>query len=314
MIGIVFAPESPWWLVRKNRLEEAKASLLRLTSPGRIEFDADQVITLMVVTTENERESGTGTRYIDCFRGVDLRRTSISCCCWGIQILSGTGLRIYSTYFYQQAGLPTEQAFTMSIVQYALGIVGVFVAWMSLPRFGRRTIYLWGLAILAVVLLVIGGLGVAESRSPSPADSSGSSRLAWSIGSMLIVYTFFYDVTVGPVCYSLVAEIPSVRLRSKSIVLARMTYNILNIISNIITPYMLNPSAWNWGAKAGFFYGGTCVLSLVYTYFCIPEPSGRTYAELSILFQRNVSARSFAKTHVDLAEARPLEMDSPKND
>lgn len=77
---------------------------------------------------------------------------------------------------------------------------------------------------------------------------------------------------------------------------------------------MLNPSAWNWGAKAGFFYGGTCVLSLVYTYFCIPEPSGRTYAELSILFQRNVSARSFAKTHVDLAEARPLEMDSPKND
>ena len=51
MIGIVFAPESPWWLVRKNRLEEAKAALLRLTSPGRIEFDADQAITLMVVTT-----------------------------------------------------------------------------------------------------------------------------------------------------------------------------------------------------------------------------------------------------------------------
>ncbi|KAJ5588167.1 hypothetical protein N7537_010845 [Penicillium hordei] len=314
MIGIVFAPESPWWLVRKNRLEEAKAALLRLTSPGRIEFDVDQAIKLMVVTTEKERESGTGTRYIDCFRGVDLRRTSISCSCWGIQILSGTSLRIYSTYFYKQAGLPTEQAFTMSIAQYALGIVGVFVAWILLPRFGRRTIYLWGLAILAVLLLVIGSLGVAESRSPSPVDSSGGSRLAWSIGSMLLVHTFFYDVTVGPVCYSLVAEIPSVRLRSKSIVLARMTYNILNIISNVITPYMLNPSAWNWGAKAGFFYGGTCVLSLIYTYLCIPEPSGRTYAELSILFQRKVSARSFAKTHVDLAEARGLDRDSPKID
>ncbi|KAJ6142139.1 hypothetical protein N7497_011238 [Penicillium chrysogenum] len=314
MIGIIFAPEPPWWLVRKNRLEEAKAALRRLTSPGRIEFDADQAITLMVVTTESERETGTGTRYIDCFRAVDLRRTSIACCCWGIQILSGTGLRIYSTYFYQQAGLPTEQAFTMSIIQYALGIAGVFVAWILLPRFGRRTIYLWGLGILAVVLLVIGGLGVADSRSPSPADSSASSGLAWSIGSMLIVYTFFYDVTIGPVCYSLVAEIPSVRLRSKSIVLARITYNILNIVSNIITPYMLNPSAWNWGAKAGFFYGGTCVLSFVYTYFCIPEPSGRTYAELNILFQRNVPARSFAKTHVDLAEARALDTDNSKND
>lgn len=202
----------------------------------------------------------------------------------------------------------------MSIVQYAFGIVGVLVAWISLPRFGRRTIYLWGLAILAVVLLAIGALGVAESRSPSLADSRGSIRLAWSIGSMLVVCTFFYDVTDGPVCYALVAEIPSVRLPSKSIVLAHMTYNILNIVSNIITPYMLNPSAWNWGAKAGFFYGGTCVLSFIYTYFCIPEPSGRTYAELSILFQRNVSARRFAKTQVDLAEARALDTDSPKDD
>lgn len=130
MIGMIFAPESPWLLVRKNRLEEAKTALLRLTSPDRVEFDADQAISSMVLTTENERESGTGTSYLDCFRGVDLRRTSMACCCWGIQILSGTGLRIYSTYFYQQAGLTTEQAFNMSVVQYVLGIVGAFLAWV----------------------------------------------------------------------------------------------------------------------------------------------------------------------------------------
>ncbi|RJE17627.1 Maltose permease [Aspergillus sclerotialis] len=308
MLGTIFAPESPWWLVRKGRLEEAKASLLRLTSPGRVEFDVDQAITLMVVTTENEREAGTGTSYLDCFRGVDLRRTSIACCCWGIQILSGTGLRIYSTYFYQQAGLPTEQAFNMTIAQYALGIVGVFLAWTTLPRFGRRTLYLWGLGILATILLVIGSLGVAKAKHP--ADMSN--KLSWVVGSMLLVYTFFFDVTVGPVCYSLVAEIPSVRLRSKSIALARMTYNILNIVSNIITPYMLNPSAWNWGAKAGYFYGGTCALSFMYTYFCIPEPSGRTYAELGILFQKKTPARHFARTPVDLPDVRGVEIPATK--
>lgn len=290
MIGITFAPESPWWLVRKNRLEEAKAALRRLTSPDRIDFDADKAVALMVVTTEHEKMMGTGTTYFSCFRGVDLRRTLISCMCYMIQILSGTGLRTYSTYFYKQAGLPTKQAFNMSLIQYALGIIGVFVAWFMLPYHGRRTLYLWGLASLAACLITIGALGTVNSTSAT----------SWAIGSMLLLYTLFYDITIGPVAYSLVSEIPSVRLRNKSIVVARMSYNMLNIVSNTITPYMLNPTAWNWGAKSGFFFGGTCLLSLVFTYFCIPEPKGRTFGELDVLFQRKISARKFSSETVDL--------------
>jgi SP family general alpha glucoside:H+ symporter-like MFS transporter len=40
----------------------------------------------------------------------------------------------------------------------------------------------------------------------------------------------------------------------------------------------------------------------VYTYFRIPEPRGRTFAELDLLFERKVSARKFAKTAVDVFE------------
>jgi MFS transporter, SP family, general alpha glucoside:H+ symporter len=54
-IGIFFAPESPWWLVRKGNLEEAKKSLLRLTSPERDpDFDADETIAMMVHTSALE--------------------------------------------------------------------------------------------------------------------------------------------------------------------------------------------------------------------------------------------------------------------
>lgn len=150
-------------------------------------------------------------------------------------------LSTYSTYFYKQAGLPTDQAFNMSIGQYALGIVGVICAWFLLPRFGRRAIYLTGLVFMATLLMIIGVLG-AVSNPPS-------TGIAWTVGSLLLVYTFFYDVSVGPVCYSLVSEIPSVRLRSKSIVLARASYNCLNIVTGVITPYMLNPGAWNVSAR-----------------------------------------------------------------
>ncbi|RKK67391.1 hypothetical protein BFJ69_g14558 [Fusarium oxysporum] len=64
---------------------------------------------------------------------------------------------------------------------------------------------------------------------------------------MLILYALVYNVTVGPICYALMSKVPASKLRSKTVILVGMTYNILNIlniISNIITPYMLNPGAW----------------------------------------------------------------------
>jgi SP family general alpha glucoside:H+ symporter-like MFS transporter len=62
---------------------------------------------------------------------------------------------------------------------------------------------------------------------------------------------------------------------------------------------MLNPTAWNWGAKAGFFWAALCFLCLTWTYFRLPEPKGRTYGEIDVLFERRVSARKFKETVVD---------------
>jgi MFS transporter, SP family, general alpha glucoside:H+ symporter len=43
-------------------------------------------------------------------------------------------------------------------------------------------------------------------------------------------------------------------------------------------------------------------LSIIYTYFRIPEPSGRTFAELDLLFERKVPARKFKSTKIDVFE------------
>jgi SP family general alpha glucoside:H+ symporter-like MFS transporter len=88
---------------------------------------------------------------------------------------------------------------------------------------------------------------------------------------------------------------------------------------------MLNPGAWNWGNFTGFFWvsfsnqplaawtqfddlhhsltftqAGICFLCIIYTYFRVPEPQGRSFAELDLLFERGVSARKFATTNVDV--------------
>ena len=70
VVGIYFAPESPWWLVRKGRLEDAKKSLLRLTSEkSNPDFDADETIDMLRHTTELEQDITSGGSYLDCFTG-----------------------------------------------------------------------------------------------------------------------------------------------------------------------------------------------------------------------------------------------------
>ncbi|KAN0090475.1 putative maltose permease [Hyaloscypha variabilis] len=289
MIGVLFAPESPWWLVRRGRQEDAKKALLSLTSSKNADdsFNVDQTIAMMVTTNELEKALESGTGYLDCFRGIDLRRTEIVCVTWTIQNLCGSAFMGYSTYFYEQAGLSTLDSFDMSMGQYALGICGTVGSWFLMARAGRRTLYTYGLALLTLLLLLVGLISISNSKGAS-----------WGIGSLLLIYTFTYDITVGPVCYSLVAEIPSTRLKTKSIVLARNVYNVFGIVNGVIMPYMLNPTAWNWRGKAGFFWAGMCALCWLWTYFRLPEPRGRTYGELDILFEKRVAARKFAGTDV----------------
>ena len=51
--------------------------------------------------------------------------------------------------------------------------------------------------------------------------------------------------------------------------------------------------------KLGFFFGGLAALCLVWAYFRVPETMSRTYEELDLLFDRNVSARKFKGYQLD---------------
>ena len=79
-------------------------------------------------------------------------------------------------------------------------------------------------------LVAIGGLGCAPGSNDS---------VQMAIGLLLIVSTLCNMITVGPACYPIVAEVPSGRLRYKTITIGRFVYNLTGIFSNSITPRML---------------------------------------------------------------------------
>jgi len=290
-IGLVvfFAPESPWWLVRHGKIEQARNALLRLTSKKNASFNVEDTLAMMIHTNELEIQQTSGTSYLDCFKGIDLRRTEITVMVWMIQQTSGSPMIGWGTYFMTQVGLTENNAYSLGVAQSAMGFVGTVGSWFLMPHFGRRTLYLWGQIVMLVGLIVIGGLGI-------PKLDSGT---GWGIGALMLILTFTYDFTIGPVCYCLVAELPSTRLRIKTVVLSRSMYNVAGIIIGLLQPRFMNPTAWNWGGKTAFFWAGANLLGLTWTYFRLPEPKGLTYADLDVLFENKVSARKFRKVEVD---------------
>ena len=291
IIGCYFAPESPWWCVRNGNIDGAKKNYRRLMSAdAATESHVDQTIAMMKYTNEVEQELTAGTSYLDCFRGPNRRRTEIACMVWLNQHLCGSTFMGYSTNFYEAAGLPVKSAFDLTMGQYAIGAVGTMLSWFVMARVGRRSLYLSGVCFASLVLFIIGFVSIAPEHPPRD----------WAIGSMLLVFTFVYDCSIGPVCYSLVAEMSSTRLRAKSIVLARNVYNIGGIVTHTLSNYQLTSTAWNWGAHTGFFWGGIAAICATWTYFRLPEPKGRTYVEMDMLFEKGISARKFKSTNVDI--------------
>ncbi|SCW00508.1 LAFE_0C05732g1_1 [Lachancea fermentati] len=291
-VGIYLAPESPWWLVKKGRFVAARVSLARLVTglDLRSKNDAiDAMLKRMKLTTEKEETLCRDARYVDCFRGVDARRTRIACLTWITQNACGSAMMGYSTYFYVKAGLSEARAFDLTVAQYCFGLLGTIASWFIARRYGRFTIFSTGLALQSLLLLSIGMFGLFFS-------SQWASSI---VGALLLLFVFVYDVGVGPVTYCIVPEIPSTRLRTKTVVLARNCYNTMGILNAIWTPYMLNSTQWNWGAKTGLFWGAIAAIMLLWAVSDLPETKDRTFGEIDELFAQKVPARGFVTTSVD---------------
>lgn len=75
LIGVYFAPESPWSSVRRGKFDEAATSIKRLSAGS--ENDNAATLALIRHTTSIERKETATASYLDCFKGTNLRRTEI---------------------------------------------------------------------------------------------------------------------------------------------------------------------------------------------------------------------------------------------
>ncbi len=200
----------------------------------------------------------------------------------------------YSSYFFEAVGLGTSTTYSLALGGTALALVGTFVNWFALmPYFGRRTIYIVGMAIMCLILMLVGILNIWTERN----------GIGMAQAVLTLVWTFVFQLSVGQLGWALPAEMGSTRLRQKTICLARNASSLCGVIGGVLHQYMMNSNTaaggWNLRGYARFVRGATAFLITVWAFFRLPETWNRTYHDLDVLFAKKVPARKFASTKVD---------------
>ncbi|OLN86618.1 Alpha-glucosides permease MPH3-like protein 2 [Colletotrichum chlorophyti] len=285
-ILLYVAPESPWWLVRKGRLEEAAVAVRRLGSSELT--NSEETVAMMRRTIDLEKTEKEPS-YAELFRGTDRYRTLIVCGVYAAQNLTGNLIANQAVYFFRQAGIDSQLAFALGLITSALQTVFVMLSWILTTYLGRRTIYVWG-SLINVCFLI--ALGIAGSVGKSTAASL-------AMASLGLIVSVGFTLGPAPASWVIIAETSAIRLRPLTTGIGRAAYYVVNIPCIFLSTYMLNPTGVDLGGKCGYVWGGTGFFCFAVAFFYLPEMKGRSYREIDILFKRRVPARKWTKTVID---------------
>ncbi|KEF58701.1 uncharacterized protein A1O9_06627 [Exophiala aquamarina CBS 119918] len=292
---IWFIPESPRWLIMKDRQEEGMKVLRELRVGKFTDADIDAEFAMILHKIQDSQNQGT---LFDIFQGTHLRRTGIVV--GSNFFLQATGqlfTALYGALFVKSLG--TVNPFTITVVIAVVNVCTAFLAMTLFDRLGRRVMILAGTCVQVAALMTMGGLGTA---------SHPGFKIKSGIVATMVVFNFGYSFGWAPAAHILSAEVPNTRARD----MTYRTASVLNIATQCAVatsmPYLLNAPYANLGSKVGFIFGSVAAVSLVFAYLSVPDCAGRSLEDIDWLFENHIPATKFRAAQIDLQSEERAEV------
>ncbi|KAJ7735116.1 monosaccharide importer [Mycena maculata] len=293
--GMLLLPESPRYLLHKNRVGAARRALGRLTNRPADSPEVDAECTEITLTLEEERAVGTGS-YADCFKNNELKaglRTWTGIMLQGWQQLTGINfIFYYGTTFFQSAGISNPFIITViaDVVNTCMTIVGV----QLIDRVGRRRLLLIGAAGMMVCEYIVAIVGVTAGQVA--ADGTVNLAAQRVLIAFVCFYIAFFATSWGPVAWVITGEIFPLNIRAKGMSLSVASNWLWNFGIGYATPYLVDTSTKGQPngvataalhVKVFFIWGSTCLGCLIFTYFFIPETKGLSLEQIDLLYKES---------------------------
>jgi MFS family permease len=153
---VCFLPESPSHLIRKGNMEAAHRALAWFHTDR---VDVSALLDQMRLSIAHEEAMLRELAYVDCFKGVNRRRTMIVAFSFVVPSFFGVPLLASASYFMQVVGMASSLSIIVLILGIVLGLIANAVGVWLMSRFGRRLLMLSTLAVTTVIWLSMGIAG-----------------------------------------------------------------------------------------------------------------------------------------------------------
>ncbi|KAI1339446.1 sugar transporter-domain-containing protein [Xylariaceae sp. FL0016] len=288
---IYLCPESPRWLMKKNRYAAAWKSMIVLrTNPIQAARDIYYIHAQLSIEMEITKKSNYITRFGQLFTIPRVRRATIAAFTVMIaQQMCGINIiAFYSTTLFVDAGFTQFNATLCSFGFGAVNFLFAFPAFWTIDTFGRRSLLLFTFPQMAWSLLAAG----LCTLIPNKEANTGL------VAFFVFLFAAFYSPGEGPVPFTYSAEVFPLSHREVGMGFAVATCLGFAAILSITFPLILH----DLGTVGAFcLYAGFNVAAFVMIFFLVPETKQRTLEDLDYIFA--VPNRTFAKYQIN--EAAP---------
>ncbi|RGP73118.1 glucose transporter rco-3 [Fusarium longipes] len=263
-LGIMMLPETPRFLVKKGRNDDAGISLSRfrrldITHPALV-----NELQEIIANHQYELTLGHDTYWALFTSNSALGHRTLTGC--GLQMLQQlTGINFvmyYGTTFFSRSGV--SNPFIINLVMIIVNCVCTLPGIIVIESWGRRK------------LLMAGALGMADLLSAS--------------NMVLIVCcainVFFYASSWGPVTWVVTSEIFPLKLRAKAMSVSTTANWLLNFAVAYAPPFILGRGADAFGLKIFFIWGTFCIIAIVFVWFMVYETSRMTLEQIDEMYER----------------------------
>ncbi|KAM5375789.1 hypothetical protein ACJZ2D_005845 [Fusarium nematophilum] len=225
LVTSFLVPESPRWLLRKGRFEEAVNNIYYLRGADR-DYPAEEEARLILEAIHNATTQG---RWSELFKGTNARRTWVGIlAAASTQITGQTFASNYGTIFLKS--LNVMDPFTATMIKRAVILAACIFVISFVERIGRRRLCLVVGSMCAACLLIMGGLGTVTPRQTGVSNG---------ILALTIIFPVLYMAGFGSTMQIVKSELPHTSLRDKSIMIHWSVANVCNFLTTFTLPYLL---------------------------------------------------------------------------